>query len=121
MHTKWPLSGELSTMNTVGAYCVLWSRCAQSRLLLEEVNLGAVQEGPQDCPKLLPKSDTLKLKICTVYILPSQFVVLFTYTTNFMLTLRLSFRDYVKLDTHSTWLTAAPPCDVISIRPYVAT
>ena len=65
-------------------------------------------------PKL--KFDTFKLSICTMYILLCQFVVFFTYTTDFMPTARLSFPDCLKGDTHLAWIAAAPPRDVISIR-----
>ena len=62
------------------------------------------------------KFDTLKLKFCTVYILLYQFVIFFTYTTDFMSTPRLCFPDYLKGDTHSNWSAAAPPHDIISLR-----
>ena len=51
-----------------------------------------------------------------MYILLYQFVIFFTYTTDFMLTPRLSFPDYLKGDTHSSLLAAAPPRDIISLR-----
>ena len=72
------------------------------------------EQGFHKPPK--PKFDTLKLKFCTMYILLCQFVVFFTYTTDFMPTARLSFPDCLKGDTHSALIAAAPPRDVISIR-----
>ena len=62
------------------------------------------------------KFDTLKLKFCTMHILLCQFVVFFTYTTDFVSTPRLSFPDDLKGDTHSAWMAAAPARGVISIR-----
>ena len=62
------------------------------------------------------KFDTLKLKFCTMYILLYQFVVFFTYTMDFMSAPRLSFPDRLKGGTHSAWMVAAPPSDVILIR-----
>ena len=51
-----------------------------------------------------------------MYILLSQFVVFFTYTTDFMSTPHLSSPDYLKGDTHSARMAALSPRDVISIR-----